>query len=87
MVRGTLVSLIYQNMLDLKADDGNDSAALSLMSTDTDRAIGTMEFVLNIPADIVQIALALWILSQYLGAVCAAPIILALGIYSPIMRW
>ena len=75
--------MVFDNMLDLKAND--DAAALSLMGTDVDRITGTLIWVQNIWADIIQIALALWILESHIGGACIAPVIVALGVYQQVL--
>lgn len=79
IIRGGLVAIIFQHMTCIKSDTMGSAAALSLMSTDMDRALATLQYVLNLPADVVQVALALWILGVHLGAVCVAPVIIAIG--------
>ncbi|KAK3935755.1 P-loop containing nucleoside triphosphate hydrolase protein [Diplogelasinospora grovesii] len=77
-IRGALVTTIYKNMLTVRAETGNSSAALSLMSTDVDRITMTALFMVLIIPDIIQLALALWILGTQLGAVSVAPIVLCI---------
>ncbi|KAK0644149.1 ABC transporter [Cercophora newfieldiana] len=75
-VRGALVGSIYKAMLSIRAETGNSSAALSLMSTDVDRLTITAYMLINIGPDIIQVALALWILSTQLGTSSISAIIL-----------
>jgi ATP-binding cassette, subfamily C (CFTR/MRP), member 1 len=77
-IRGSLVTMIYKNMLTVRAETGNSSSALSLMSTDVDRLTMTVFMVVNLGPDVVQLALALYILSTQLGATAVTPIILCL---------
>lgn len=77
-VRGALVTIIYKTMLTIRAESGNSSAALSLMSTDVDRIAMSSYIIVGIVPNIVQIALALWILGTQLGAVSVAPLILCI---------
>ncbi len=77
-IRGSLVATIFKNMLTVRAETGNSSAALSLMSTDVDRITMTTFFIVNLAPDVVQLGLALGILSTQLGATAVAPIILCL---------
>ncbi|KAH8881696.1 P-loop containing nucleoside triphosphate hydrolase protein [Thozetella sp. PMI_491] len=75
-IRGALVTIIYKTMLTVRAETGNSSAALSLMSTDVDRITMTTFFIVNLAPDVVQLAIALWILGVQLGATSIAPVVL-----------
>ena len=75
-IRGSLVTIIYKTMLTVRAESGNSSAALSLMSTDVDRITMTTFFIVNLAPDVVQLAIALWILGVQLGATSIAPVVL-----------
>ncbi len=77
-VRGALVTIIYKNMLTIRAETGNSSSALSLMSTDVDRITFTTFNIVDIAPSIVQLGIALGILGSQLGASCIAPIILCI---------
>ncbi|KAK3353395.1 ABC transporter [Lasiosphaeria hispida] len=78
-VRGGLVATIYRNMLKIRAETANSSAALSLMSTDVDRVTMSSYIIVNIVPNLIQIAIALYILSVQLGATAVAPIILCVA--------
>lgn len=72
--------MIYQKMIGMKIDNANESAALSLMGTDVERIVETWYLLIaEIWANMVQIGIAVWLLERQLGAVCVAPIIVALG--------
>lgn len=77
-IRGSLVSIIYKNMLTIRADSGNSSAALSLMSTDVDRITMTSFNFVNLLPSLIQFAIALYILGDEVGASCVAPVIVCL---------
>ena len=79
MIRGALISLIYQGMLSTRAESGNASSGVGLMSNDVDRITIVTVWIVNIVPCILQVAIALWILGAQLGAVCIAPIILAIS--------
>lgn len=74
-IRGALVTIIYRTMLTVRAETGNSSAALSLMSTDVDRITMSTFMLVGVLPDTIQLALALWILGTQLGASCLAPVI------------
>jgi len=75
-VRGALVGSIFKSMLDVRPETGNSSSALSLMSTDVERITITAYVLINIFPDVIQVALALWILSTQLGTSSISAIIL-----------
>ncbi|KAK0615109.1 P-loop containing nucleoside triphosphate hydrolase protein, partial [Bombardia bombarda] len=77
-LRGSLVTIIYKNMLTVRSESANSSSALSLMSTDVDRITQTTFQMVNIMPDILQVAFSLLILGLQLGASCVAPVILCL---------
>ena len=75
-IRGALVTAIYEKMLTVRAETGNSSSALSLMSTDVDRIVMTVFICVNLGPDVVQIAIALYILGTQIGVTAIAPVIL-----------
>ncbi|KAK3682042.1 P-loop containing nucleoside triphosphate hydrolase protein [Podospora appendiculata] len=77
-LRSSLVTIIYKMMLTIRAESGNSSAALSLMSTDVDRVTNTTYFFVNVIPDLIQLVVALYILSTQLGATAVAPVVLVL---------
>jgi hypothetical protein len=84
MTRGALISLIYKSMLGMK--DGNDetSASLSLLSVDVDRICTSLQWVIGIAPDAIQVGIAIWLLEARLGAICVAPMLVVLGLlFSP----
>src|SRR3569833_3209060 len=75
-IRGALVTIIYKNMLLVRAENANSSAALSLMSTDVDRITFTTFNIVSLGPSVVQRVIALGILGTELGASCIAPVVL-----------
>jgi len=79
MVRGSLIAVIYEKMISLKSANTNESAAITLMGTDVERIVETFFLlVVEIWANILQLSIAVFLLERQLGAVCIAPIIIAL---------
>ena len=79
MVRGSLIGLMFKHSLTLTASEsGGSSAAVSLMSTDMERIQQTMQWVLGIVPNLVQVGLGLWILGTNLGAVTIAPAVVSI---------
>ncbi|KAK1450743.1 ABC transporter [Colletotrichum cuscutae] len=77
-IRGALIAMIYQNMLTLRAETGNSQAAVALMSTEVERITVASQWCVAIVPNLIQLGFAMWIMSEQLGAVSVAPIIIAL---------
>ncbi|KAK1704894.1 P-loop containing nucleoside triphosphate hydrolase protein [Colletotrichum acutatum] len=77
-IRGALIAIIYQNMLTLRAETGNSQAAVALMSTEVERITVAAQWCVAIIPNLLQLGFAMWIMSEQLGAVSVAPIIIAL---------
>lgn len=79
-VRSALIAVIYQKLLSLKFANANNSAAVTLMGTDVDRIAESLYLLISeLAANVVQMSIAVWLLERQLGAVCIAPIVVALG--------
>ncbi|KXH56884.1 ABC transporter [Colletotrichum salicis] len=77
-IRGALIAIIYQNMLTLRAETGNSQAAVALMSTEVERITVAALWCVAVVPNLIQLGSAMWIMSEQLGAVSVAPIIIAL---------
>ncbi|KAH6682350.1 canalicular multispecific organic anion transporter 1 [Plectosphaerella plurivora] len=76
MTRGALCATIYKKTTEAKLADAGDAAAVTLMSTDTDRAIQGLHQIHEFWASPIEIAIGCWFLERELGASFVAPIIL-----------
>ncbi|KAF9876778.1 ABC multidrug transporter [Colletotrichum karsti] len=76
-IRGSLIAVIYQHMLALRPEAANSQAAVALMSTEVERITVAAEWSVAIVPNLIQVVLALWILGNQLGAVCVAPVLIA----------
>ncbi|KAK1672356.1 P-loop containing nucleoside triphosphate hydrolase protein [Colletotrichum godetiae] len=85
-IRGALIGIIYQSMLTLRAETGNSQAAVALMSTEVERITVAAQWCVAIIPNLIQLGFAMWIMSEQLGAVSVAPIIIALLSVSAGMR-
>jgi ATP-binding cassette, subfamily C (CFTR/MRP), member 1 len=79
MFRGAMVSIIYAKTLEMRTGGLEESAALTLMSTDIDRLIVSIESLCEIWAYIIEMGIGIWLLERQIGWVCVAPIILVIG--------
>jgi ATP-binding cassette subfamily C (CFTR/MRP) protein 1 len=73
-----MVSLIYTKTLEIPAGVYDESAALTLMSTDIDRLATSLDSLNEIWARIIEISIGIWLLERQLGWVCVAPIVIVL---------
>jgi hypothetical protein len=78
MLRGALIGMIFEHSLRLPASS-ESSDAINLMSTDIDRMTQTLQWVLNVFPNIVQVGLALWILYRQLGLIFVSPLVVAIS--------
>ncbi|OIW30336.1 multidrug resistance-like protein [Coniochaeta ligniaria NRRL 30616] len=76
MLRGTLISAIFSRSTGLSTDDVDDSAAVTLMSTDVDAIIRAWRELHEIWATLIQIPVAVWLLSTHIGWACVGPLII-----------
>ena len=76
MLRGSLVGLIYDRTLLLQDGVYDESAAISIMGTDVDRIAGTMDVIHEVWAQLIEVALGIWLLARQIGWVCVLPIII-----------
>lgn len=79
MIRGALVSLTYSSMLDMHAGDDAASSSLSLINVDIERIVTSLQWVIGIAPDFIQVGIAIWLLEARLGAMCVAPVLVVIG--------
>jgi ATP-binding cassette, subfamily C (CFTR/MRP), member 1 len=81
MMRGSLVSLIYQKSLRLDITSPSVSAegALTLLGTDTETIGGGIVQLHDLWAGPLEIAVGIYLLYRELGAACAMPVAIAVG--------
>jgi ATP-binding cassette subfamily C (CFTR/MRP) protein 1 len=75
--RGSTSALIYQKAL-VKSAGYNELAAVTLMSTDIDRLTMSLTRVMELWAQLIEVALGVWFLWRQIGAIAIAPIIITL---------
>lgn len=79
MNRGFLVSAIYRKTTEISITAIDNLAAVTLMSTDTERITNALQGVHEIWANLVQIGIATSLLERELGLACLAPVLVAAG--------
>lgn len=84
MTRGALIGMIYRKLTHSRsgAAETADSAVLTLIEADVER-IGESWYLLisELWPSVLQLGLAVWLLQRQLGAICVAPVILAIGMF------
>ncbi|KAH8666519.1 putative ABC multidrug transporter [Xylariales sp. PMI_506] len=78
MGRACLVSAIYTRATEVQAADNEESASITLMSTDIERIRLGFRPIHQIWANVIEVALASWLLYQELGAAFVAPIVVVI---------
>lgn len=77
MVRGALVNAIYTQTLDLSITSLDESAAVTLMSSDVERICESLLPIHNIWCGPLEVALAIWLLEKEIGLALFGPLIVA----------
>ncbi|KAK4209327.1 P-loop containing nucleoside triphosphate hydrolase protein [Rhypophila decipiens] len=75
MTRGGLVAVIYERLVQLRTADVNDSAAVTLMSTDIERIRFGLLNLHEFWAVPIEVGLASWLLYNQLGVAFVAPLV------------
>ena len=81
------MSVIFNKMTKLSLNAVNPAASLTLMSADIERIVTGWQTMHEIWANIIEIALAIYLLERQLGAACAVPLAVSIGTLSnPIVQ-
>jgi ATP-binding cassette subfamily C (CFTR/MRP) protein 1 len=80
MVRGGLISMIFEKTTKLNPTDQMRNDPMVLMGTDIEKIALSLRQVHEMWASVIEIALALWLLQRQMGAAFAAPAVLTLGL-------
>ncbi|KAF5540282.1 multidrug resistance-associated 1 [Fusarium mexicanum] len=78
LLRGVLVSAVFSKATDLSITITDDSAAVTLMSSDVDVIARAVREIHEFWANIIQLAIATWLLSTHIGYAAVGPIIVSL---------
>ena len=81
MMRGGLISLLYNKTTDLGVSAVDPAAALTLMSADIERIYTGWQTIHEIWANVLEVGLAIFLLERQLGAAAAIPVAVAFGKY------
>ncbi|OBS23407.1 hypothetical protein FPOA_03955 [Fusarium poae] len=86
MIRGCLVAAIYQKTTEMKITAADDSAALTLMSSDVERILRAAATAHDLWANPVEVAIGCWLLYGKLGAAFISPLIVII-ICALLLSW
>lgn len=78
MVRGGLVSMLYRKATDLSLKDVDPASSMTLMSADIERIVQGWQTMHEIWSNIIEVALAIYLLERQLGVACVVPIVVAI---------
>jgi hypothetical protein len=78
-MKGSLISLVYEQTMKSKAADVGDITAVALMGTDVERIGASLLSIQEGWASVVDMSVAIWLLEREVGAACVAPVVLILG--------
>ncbi|QPC67918.1 hypothetical protein HYE67_010149 [Fusarium culmorum] len=74
MVRGQLISMLYDKASDLSITAANPTAALTLMSADIERIDSGWRTAHDVWANLIEIVIAVYLLGRQLGLACLIPV-------------
>jgi len=78
MVRGSLVNAVYKQTLELSITSLDESAAVTLMSSDVERICEAILPIHNVWASPLEIGLAIWLLQREIGYALFGPLIITI---------
>ncbi|TVY81873.1 ABC transporter FUM19 [Lachnellula suecica] len=78
-VRAGLVSLVYENTTQLNISSIDKASALTVMSADIERIVVGLRSIHDIWANVIQVALAAWLLERQTGVAIVFPVVAAAG--------
>jgi ATP-binding cassette subfamily C (CFTR/MRP) protein 1 len=79
MMRGGLISMLYNKATDVTLTDVDTASSLTLMSADIERIVTGMQTAHELWSNILEVAIAIFLLQRELGAACVIPIGVAIG--------
>lgn len=77
--RGAVATLIFSKTLKQQVDLQDKDASLTHMSSDIDQLAFSLDALCQVWAQVIELAIGLYLLSRNLGWVCVAPIVIVIG--------
>ena len=78
-LRGSLIALVYERSLHIRAADQGDITAVALLGADIQRIVSGLQNFHEIWASLLDVAIATYLLQRELSLACLAPVVLVLG--------
>jgi hypothetical protein len=78
-VRGSLISLIYGSIFRSGSVLSTDTAPLTLMTVDVDKAMIAFEDIHELWINVVHVGIAVYVLALQMSWACVAPIVVCIG--------
>jgi ATP-binding cassette subfamily C (CFTR/MRP) protein 1 len=82
MLRGSLITAVFEKATELSLADSSSAKSVTLMSTDVERTIRGLLDMHDMWANVIQVAIAAWLIETELGVACVAPILIAIGMFT-----
>lgn len=79
MARGGLISMLFAKSSTLKTNATDSASALTLMSADIERITNGWQTMHEIWANVIEVAVAVYLLGRQLGVACTIPLAVAIG--------
>ncbi|KAF2707684.1 hypothetical protein K504DRAFT_483031 [Pleomassaria siparia CBS 279.74] len=74
MMRGGLISLLYNKATDITLSNVDPASSITLMSADVERIVTGMQTAHELWSNTLEVGIAIFLLQQQLGAACGIPI-------------
>jgi ATP-binding cassette, subfamily C (CFTR/MRP), member 1 len=82
MIRGAIVSKVYTKVNETSITDFDDSAALTLMSTDVERVTNGLNVVHEVWANVIEVTIGIYLLQLQIGLTALTALAIAFGSFS-----
>jgi ATP-binding cassette subfamily C (CFTR/MRP) protein 1 len=79
MMRGGLISMLYNKAGDVALSDVDTASSMTLMSADIERIVTGMTTAHEMWSNLIEVALAIYLLQRQLGDACGIPVGVAVG--------
>ncbi|CZR60647.1 related to multidrug resistance protein [Phialocephala subalpina] len=76
--RGGMIALIYDKTLTMQAGIADESRSLTLMGTDIDRLVVSLDSLCEAVPRVIELSIGIWLLAIKLGWACVAPIVIVI---------
>ena len=74
-----MIALIYDKTLTMQAGIADESRSLTLMGTDIDRLVVSLDSLCEAVPRVIELSIGIWLLAIKLGWVCIAPIVIVIS--------